>query len=45
MFITIIIIFQDGLTPIFKAAMYGHTETCELLLKHGANVTSADKVF
>lgn len=35
---------QNGNTPLFLAAMNGHLECIELLLKHGANKDAKDKV-
>ncbi|XP_078674576.1 death-associated protein kinase 1-like isoform X2 [Branchiostoma floridae x Branchiostoma belcheri] len=30
-------------TPLHKAATEGHTDTCELLIRHGADVTARDR--
>ena len=36
---------QSGMTPLFCSADNGDLKTCELLLKHNANVNSTTKVF
>ena len=35
---------QNGLTPIYYSAQNGHTNTCELLLKHHADMNTSDQV-
>ena len=35
---------QDGHTPLHKAAEKGHTEIASLLIGHGADISSKDKV-
>ena len=37
-------LLQRGLTPLHGAAEYGHAETCELLIKYGADVNAEDPV-
>ena len=36
---------QDGGTPLFYAAWYGHENVVELLLKAGASVDTPKKVY
>jgi len=35
---------RDGSTALYAAAKHGHTEVMEVLLTHGADVDSPDKV-
>ena len=35
---------QDGRTALHQAAMEGHHETCQILIKHGASVDAQGKV-
>ena len=35
---------QDGWTALHQAAMEGHHETCQILIKHGASVIAQGKV-
>ena len=35
---------QVGLTALHWAAMEGHHETCQILIKHGASVDAQDNV-
>ena len=35
---------QDGWTALHQAAMEGHHQTCQILIKHGASVNAQDNV-
>ena len=36
---------QDGCTPLYQSAFYGHKEVVEILLQNGAEVNAANKVI
>jgi hypothetical protein len=35
---------HNDMTPLMKAAQYGHTKICELLIENGANIEAVDDV-
>ncbi len=43
-YIHIYTVYQDNITALMKAAGCGHTSTCEILIKHGADVNAVDRV-
>ena len=42
--IVVVVVLQDGETPLMRATQKKHTEIVSLLLQKGANVSFADKV-
>lgn len=37
-------VLQDGATPLYRAAFYGHNDTVDILVEAGAKVDTIDQV-